>query len=178
MRNVSKLPKNEVFSTELKILLTDFSKILRKHATIWILLILQKLGQNHDFSRSYDVKRGHKSRKITKNQTNWRQSKQIYQQKFCFFIIFFGPRLKTEGSYKITSVRASVRASVLLYSRKPLQQFFWNLAWSRGLWWPKTLSKRIFIFCVISEILHEVRSKRAKNEVFATFLKNCAYNFS
>ena len=73
--NDSKWPKNEVFSTELKILRADFSKILTKHATLWILLILQKLGQNNDFSRSYDVKRGQKSLKITKNQINWRQSK-------------------------------------------------------------------------------------------------------
>ena len=47
--------ENEVFSTELKILRADFSKILTKHATLLILLIFQKLGQNIYFSRSYDV---------------------------------------------------------------------------------------------------------------------------
>ena len=79
----------KVFSNELKILQVDFSKILTKHSTLWILLILQKLGQNNDFSRSYDVKRGQKSLKITKNQTNWRQSKKEFSKKCCFFIIFF-----------------------------------------------------------------------------------------
>ena len=35
LRNVSKLPKNDVFSTELNILQANFSKILKKkHATI------------------------------------------------------------------------------------------------------------------------------------------------
>ena len=56
-----------------KILQADFSKILTKHAKLWILLILQKLGQNNAFSPSYDDKRGQKSLKSTKNQTNWRQ---------------------------------------------------------------------------------------------------------
>ena len=63
----------KVFSTELKILQGDFSKILTKHSTLYILLILQKLGQNNYFSRSYDVKRGQKSQKITKNQKKFCQ---------------------------------------------------------------------------------------------------------
>ena len=72
--------KNEVFS-KLKILLADFSKILTKHATLWILLILKKLGQNNTFSPSYDDKRGQKSLKIT---TKIKKSKIVSQKKIFF----------------------------------------------------------------------------------------------
>ena len=37
---------------------------------------------------------------------------------------YIGPRLKTEGSYRITLVRVWLRAWVTAITRKPLQRFF------------------------------------------------------
>ena len=87
--------------------------------------------------------------------------------------------MKTEGSYRIVSVRSFVRSSVRSFVpvrfRKPLQQFFRNLARSRGHLRLKNYPSGFLRFYVFFLILAK---KWPKNEVFDTFLKNGANDFS
>ena len=90
-----------------------------------------------------------------------------------YLFTIFGPRLKTEGSYRI----ASVPSLVTVVYRKQLKQFFWNLA-CRGHLRLKTYPSGFFRFYVICVILAKNRKKWPKNEVIATFLKNGSNDFS
>ena len=66
-----------------------FLKFWQNMQTLWILLILQKLGQNNDFSRSYDVKRGQKSQKKSQKIKQIDVNQKTKFKKILFFIIFF-----------------------------------------------------------------------------------------
>ena len=102
---VSKWPKYEVFCTDLKIGPDDFSKILTKHASLWILIIFQKLAQNNDFSRSYDVKRGKKKRQKNDFKTKKKNCFRNLRLWVVLIILgsgayFFLSNLRLGGAYK------------------------------------------------------------------------------
>ena len=110
-----------------------------------------------------------------KPHRKWRFSRILAikgnRAKFCLNhpMGLIGPRLKTEGSYKTASVRTYVRTCVRSSSRKPLQQFFWNLAWSRTHLRPKKCTKRIFYIFRHFPSFCEKPSKMAQKWGFCHF---------
>ena len=105
------------------------------------------------------------------------------KKKVIFFfdvnLFTFGPRLKTEGIYKITSVCPFVRPFVGLsrIHSETAPTIFLIFSWCRAQIGVKNIPSGFFIFSLIFVKNAKNTRKRPKNEVFAIFLKNDAYDF-